>query len=990
MEVSASQPFEIIYSLYEHEYLGYSFESFVVHKDHNDRLTLQHQNISSKNAPEFSRGLNDNDYELIRIMDSMQQESVVKHFSPKKIKPRDFFLKTFSNPKSNEFLIKEIEDYMERRRTKILPLLIGKRLFEMGNDGEPTWKEIEVMDEKATVLFHFMRNEHNTHYFPTIKYNGEKIIWQYNNSYLLCRYPAWLVVERKLYTFKSGIDGNKLAPFLRKKFILIPKNIEETYFKKFVAPLIAAHDVYAKGFQIKFREFNPKPELAFSNINQTNGSSLSFIDIETNGNDHSHGNGNGRKKEESVIPQILFELNFRYGSFRFNGSRTDPISVTIEKNADEYTFYKIKRDVQKEANVIAYLESLGLSLQQSRKAVEQPKAFSWLNENREELEKKGFLIRQTQINGKKYFLGNSSIHIEIKENIDWFDIYAVVRFGEYEIPFNDLRELMLKKKYEFELPNGEIAVVPESWYTEYLEFFAFMEDGENAGQPHLNKHHLSLVNDLEAGELAQVTMDRKLEGLRNFEEIEDIPLPVKFKGKLRPYQKAGYNWLKFLNQYKFGGCLADDMGLGKTVQTLVMLQQEKEIGKHNASLLIMPTSLVYNWEMETKKFTPGLKVLSYTGTHREKDVSKFDGYDLVLTSYGITRLDTDLLSQYYFNYIILDESQAIKNPGSNIAKAVKKLKSKNRLILTGTPLENSIMDLWSQMSFINPGLLGGQTFFTKEYLKPIEKEKNEVKTKKLFNIIKPFILRRNKAQVLDDLPDKVENIHFSSMSDMQEEKYEEVKSYYRNMILNKIDEGGIKSSQLLILKGLTQLRQLANHPRMLNPEYTGDSGKMEDVLLLLTNALAEGHKILIFSQFVKHLQIFREYLDNQHTRYAYLDGSTKNRQRQVEYFQNDKTCKIFLISLKAGGLGLNLTEADYVFILDPWWNPAVEAQAIDRAHRIGQKKVVFTYKFISKNSVEEKILALQQRKKQLVSDIIHTEESFVKSLRREDIESLLN
>ena len=987
MKVSASQPFEVIYSLYEHEYLGYSFESFVVHKDQNGRLTLQHQNISSKNADEFSAQLDENDFELIRIMDSMQQEMVFLHFSKKKMKPSEFFLKVFSNPDSNEMLIKEIEQYMERRRAKVLPLMKGKRLFEMGNDGEPTWKEIEVMEEKATVLFHFMRNESNTHYFPTIKYGGEKIIWQYNNSYLLCKNPAWLVSEGKLYTFKCGIDGYKLAPFLTKKFILIPKSIEETYFRKFVAPLIASHDVYAKGFDIKLREFEPRPELAFSNIGQTNGQPMDLF--QNNGNQHGNDDSNVAVEEE-VIPKILFELNFRYGVFRFNGSKQDPVSVSLEKHEDDYTFYKIKREVKKETGVISYLRSLGLTLQNSKTAVDQPKAFSWLHDNKDELEKRGFIILQKESNGRKYFLGNSSIEIQIKENIDWFDIYAVVKFGEFEIPFNELRKLMMKKKIEFELPNGEIAVIPETWFTEYSEIFSFIEEGDESGKPHLKKHHLTLVNDLESGNLAQVTMDKKLEALRDFEKIEDHPLPAKFRGKLRPYQKAGYNWLQFLSQYKFGGCLADDMGLGKTVQTLAMLQAEKENGISNASLLIMPTSLVYNWEMEAKKFTPALKVLSYTGTQRNKDVSKFDKYDLVLTSYGIIRLDIDILTQYYFNYIILDESQAIKNPGSNIAKAVKKLKSKNRLILTGTPLENSTMDLWSQMTFINPGLLGGHSFFKKEYLKPIEKDKNEEKTLKLFNIIKPFILRRNKAQVLDDLPDKVEHIHYSSMTLLQEERYEEIKSFYRNKILNKIDEGGIKSSQLLILKGLTQLRQLANHPKMLYPDYEGDSGKMDDVLQMLTNALAEDHKILVFSQFVKHLTLFRNYLDNQMIPYAYLDGSTKNRREQVELFQNQADHRVFLISLKAGGLGLNLTEADYVFILDPWWNPAVEAQAIDRAHRIGQKKVVFTYKFISKNTVEEKILSLQQRKKKLVSDLIHTEQSFMKSLSREDIESLLH
>ena len=371
-----------------------------------------------------------------------------------------------------------------------------------------------------------------------------------------------------------------------------------------------------------------------------------------------------------------------------------------------------------------------------------------------------------------------------------------------------------------------------------------------------------------------------------------------------------------------------------------------------------------------------------------KDAAKFEGYDLVLTSYGITRLDIDVLKEYYFNYIILDESQAIKNPGSNIARAVKKLKSKYRLILTGTPLENSTLDLWSQMTFINPGLLGSQSFFKNEFLLPIEKRKDEKKTQKLNAIIKPFILRRHKSQVATELPEKVLNVQYCGMTTMQEEQYEEVKSYYRNKILDEIETKGISKSQFLLLQGLSKLRQLANHPKLVDPDYKGDSGKLEDVTYMINNAVSEGHKILIFSQFVKHLSIVKDYLNTHKLQYAYLDGGTKNRQEQVEVFQNNSKVKIFLISLKAGGLGLNLTKADYVFLLDPWWNPAVESQAIDRAHRIGQENKVFTYKFITKNTVEEKILALQQKKIKLATDLITTEESFVKELCKEDIESL--
>jgi len=349
----------------------------------------------------------------------------------------------------------------------------------------------------------------------------------------------------------------------------------------------------------------------------------------------------------------------------------------------------------------------------------------------------------------------------------------------------------------------------------------------------------------------------------------------------------------------------------------------------------------------------------------------------------------EILKSYYYNYVILDESQAIKNPVSHISKAVKELKSRNKLILTGTPLENSTMDLWSQMTFINPGLLGGQSFFTNEFLKPIEKQHSEEKVRKLFTIIKPFILRRSKSEVLADLPDKVENVHYCTMTAMQEENYEQVKSFYRNQILKQIDDSGINKSHIMLLKGLTQLRQLANHPKLVDMEYDGDSGKMDDIVQMITNALAENHKILIFSQFVKHLALFKKYFENRNIDFAYLDGSTRDRKYQVERFQNEEDLKIFLISLKAGGLGLNLTKADYVFILDPWWNPATEAQAIDRAHRIGQKNTVISYKFITKNTVEEKIMALQQKKLKLAGDLIQTEEGLLKSLSRDDITALL-
>ena len=975
MKVSTAQPFQLIYSLYEHEYLGYLLESFVVQLDEKGRLTLQHQNISSKNAMEFGAALNEIDYELIELMDEMQQEYIVLKFYKQRIKPADFFFKIYDKEKGDKVLQESIAHHLEQRRAKILERLGGKRVFEMGRDGEPTWKEISWEGEKAKVLFHFRRNEDNTHYFPTMKHKGEKVDWQYNGSFLICHEPAWLVVGNKLLRFAKNVDGKKLKPFLNKKFIVVPRKVEETYYEKFVTQLVASFDVYAKGFDINTESFPVKPIIAFSELVQTtNGDLLKANANVLVGDDES---------------KILFKLGFDYGPYQFPYDKAPNSSVKLEKKNDSYVFHKVRRDADTETDLVQRLYDSGLKFQNGRIAMSRGRAFSWLKDNAELLETLNISVRQTDAELKKYFVGESSLEIKVNESIDWFDIHAVVRFGDYEIPFNELRKLINKKSKEIKLPNGEIAVIPDSWLTDYAELFAFMEEDGQGQNLKLKKHHLSLIEDLRNGQLAQVTMDRKLQKLQGFEEIEDYELPKGFKGKLRPYQKAGYNWMRFLAEYSFGGCLADDMGLGKTVQTLALLQSQKSEGAIQTSLLVMPTSLIYNWQIEASKFTPKLKVLIYSGTQRDKNPETFAKYDLVITSYGITRIDIDILNTFYFNYVILDESQAIKNPDSIIAKSVGKLKSRHRLILTGTPLENSTMDLWSQLSFVNPGLLGAQKYFKNEFQLPIEKQQDIEKTRKLNVIIKPFILRRQKSQVAKDLPEKIESVKFSEMTPDQTEKYEEVKSFYRNKILDTIETSGIRKSQKLLLQGLTQLRQIANHPKMVDEDFEGDSGKFEDIRYMVESALSEGHKVLIFSQFVKHLTIVRKYLDDKGMSYAYLDGSTKDRQGQVDSFQKNKDIKLFLISLRAGGLGLNLTEADYVFLLDPWWNPAIEEQAVDRAHRIGQKKTVFTYKFIARDTVEEKILALQKNKLKLASDLISTEESFMKKLTTEDISELL-
>ena len=448
----------------------------------------------------------------------------------------------------------------------------------------------------------------------------------------------------------------------------------------------------------------------------------------------------------------------------------------------------------------------------------------------------------------------------------------------------------------------------------------------------------------------------------------------------------------FLKNNNFGGILADDMGLGKTVQTLAYLH--KLHSNHNpnnlCSLLVVPTSLAYNWKNQAGQFTHELKTHIHGGQNRLNKMKQFKGADIVITSYGLIRNDFDLLADMEFLTIVLDESQNIKNRGSQTAQAVKKLKANYRLCLTGTPIENSVTDLWSQMDFINPKLLGSFKQFEQEYVKPIERDKEEEVAQKLQQLIKPFVLRRTKHDVAKELPPLTEKVIYCDMLPGQLEHYEETKSAYRNAILSLVQEQGLNKSKMNVLQGLTKMRQIANHPRLEDAESDLESGKHNAVLEHLKTVLDEQHKVLIFSQFTTYLDILSAELDSLGIAYYKLTGSTTKEQRAklVDNFQQEEQVKVFLISLKAGGTGLNLTAADYVFLVDPWWNPAVEAQARDRSHRIGQTANVFSYKFITKDTIEEKIIKLQARKQKVAKDLISIENNVLKNLDITEIKAL--
>lgn len=596
-----------------------------------------------------------------------------------------------------------------------------------------------------------------------------------------------------------------------------------------------------------------------------------------------------------------------------------------------------------------------------------------------------------QLRSFNYSPHKAKVTVQLSSGEDWFDVNVQVAYGDFNIDLKDIQKAVLRNERYIKLADGTTGILPDEWFEKFKKYF---QHGEVKGDKvQISKMRFSVIDELfdniDNKEIAKELAEKKQKMLA-FKEIKSVKIPKGITARLRDYQKEGFNWLNFLHEFKWGGILADDMGLGKTLQTLAFLSAViKKSEKTN--LIVMPTSLMFNWENEIKKFAPGLKTLFYHGNDRMKDHSSFGKFDIVFTTYGLMARDIKLFKEHLFHYIILDESQAIKNPLSQRYKAACLLRAHNRIALTGTPIENNTFDLFAQMNFLNPGFLGNAELFKKNYSIPIDRDRNEQQARELQKLIHPFIIRRTKEQVAKDLPERTEDILYCTMETEQQKVYDGFRNKYRNYLRKKIEQDGLAKSKIYVLEGLLKLRQICDSPEILSDEekYSSESVKIKELLRHIREKTGK-HKLLVFSQFVKMLQLIKNQLDDNKISYEYLDGQNNVEQRKnsVTHFQTDEKCRVFLISLKAGGLGLNLTAADYVYIVDPWWNPAVENQAIDRCHRIGQNKKVIAYRMICKNTVEEKILTLQKKKKQIASNIIQTDESFMKSITQSDIEQL--
>jgi len=651
----------------------------------------------------------------------------------------------------------------------------------------------------------------------------------------------------------------------------------------------------------------------------------------------------------------------------------------------------LRRNPEAEAQAVEQLRALGFSPNPHarRNGADLVLSAKQLPQAARTLLERGWLV---EAQGRRIRTGGL-LSFKVASQIDWFELDGTFDFEGVHASLPAVLEALQRGDSLVMLDDGTQGMLPEEWLARYAPLARLGQiEGDTV---RFSQSQAAILDALLATQPA-VDLDAHFievrDRLRTFKGVLPQTEPSSFQGTLRVYQREGLGWFHFLREFHFGGCLADDMGLGKTIQVLALLEEfrlrRQPDDPIRPALVVVPRSLVHNWVEEANRFTPHLKVLDYSGLGRSELVPHIASHDLVVTTYGTLRRDIVKIKEIDFSYAILDEAQAIKNPDSQSAKACRLLQAEHRLALTGTPVENHLGELWSIFEFLNPGMLGrSSTLKLLSTGSPQAQESVDL----LGQALRPFILRRTKKQVLSELPDKTEQTLYCELDDAQRKEYNTLRDHYRASLAQTIDQRGLNRSKIQVLEALLRLRQASCHPGLLDKSRTGEpSAKLETLLAQLHEILEEGHKALVFSQFTSLLAIVRERLDREGLTYEYLDGRTRNRKERVDHFQQDPNCRLFLISLKAGGQGLNLTAADYVFILDPWWNPAVEAQAVDRAHRIGQTRGVFAYRLIARDTVEEKILLLQGDKRRLAEAILTADNSVLAQLSADDLQLLLS
>jgi superfamily II DNA or RNA helicase len=833
---------KFVFAIRFHDFLGVVISPYLV-KEIKGEFSYSSRQLNSLTLADYFNCCTESEKKVVALLDECRDEELMKVFS-KKAKTVAGFYEEQTECRLKTLVI----PHVQKRTNRSLRILMEAEIpiYFKGRKNDPVLSSpIPIMQEEAKAVFNFIKHENESHYFLAIEHLNKEIKLKSHASMVLVNSPGWILAENKIYLLEPGIDGNKVKPFFTKGHIVIPSAAEDKYFRSFVNNAIMNYKVHAEGIGLTIEKPRCIPVLRLEN------------DLE------------GR-------PVLM--LYFRYEKKKCMLADRNRCWVELKVN-ETYRFRKLVRDTGAEITFVGFLRERGLvsgdgsvfrqvSINNVEKHTSHEPAglyeiVDWLKRYSAELESLGFVLQQDFFRDD-YYTGSAVIEINLHDGNDWFDVHAYAVFGNFRIPFIKLKSHLLSGNREYILPDGKVAILPKEWFSEYKNLLVWGRAGGECIR--LDKHHFTI---------AEMFTNRKDNpgGLYSLGEKDKLPVPEtpgELSGILRPYQLAGYSWMYFLHKNRLGGCLADDMGLGKTLQTLTLLSKIKqENTPAPTSLIVMPLSLIHNWENEIRKFTPGLSFIKYTGNNRETLSDNLAEFDIVLTTYGVVRNDIDFLARCNFFYLILDESQIIKNPKSKIFKAVRLLKSDNRLVLTGTPVENSLTDLWAQLTFLNPGVLGTPNFFQEKFVNPIEKLNDGETRAGLKKLIEPFILRRTKMVVEKDLPELSEKVYYCEMSENQKSLYNKKKSEIRNAIFRKIDSGGKSNIRIDVLRGLMQLRLMANHPKLTAGDE--ESGKFEEVIRNIENLMAEGHKLLIFSQFVKHLLIYREYFDRQGWNYSYLN-----------------------------------------------------------------------------------------------------------------------
>lgn len=941
----------------------------ILKADGRDLLIVESYNISLETNEPLNKA--------IHLVNEIHPEVLQKKYnnSRKRIKPLSSFL---ADPK----ISKVIMDMVDRTLNKFYTMVKTHHLHIVENIERKTRLQQLVIIPSGTdvdPILHFDKTQLGIKYSMKLD-TGDGIGFSPMSKMItiLTNDNPWVVCNYNLYRLTS-INGNKLRPFLTKEYIFIKNDLAVEYFKKFIVPIAGKLDIESSGFDI-IKE-NKIQEVSLS-------TSFDFF-------------------EGCTVLNIAFD----YGRhlFYYHDIQDKRSKLNISKQG-KISINQVIRDRHAEQNIIDQLIQLGLTSNNNKRLttsanIDPHFVIRFLSKHKKELTSLGISLKTPTVDGKPLTIDDHKITITKTLENDWFDIMGVVEIGEQRVPFAHLLKNINADDRLYKLDNETYFLIPVSWMTKYKDLAKY--GIEENGKARIRKSQYTIVEDIEEDDTSTPTVNKDIIAVEDIEYVQSPHL----RATLRPYQLYGVKWLISHQQNQLGACLADDMGLGKTLQTIAVLSYTKDrLQRHEKSssvqmnlfgeqmleeisplraLIILPASLVYNWYNEIKKFNPSLHTSRHVGPKRNKDRKAISQFDIVLTTYNTAHRDSSLLEQVEWEYIILDESQMIKNKDSKLFKSINTLNAVNKISLSGTPIENSLSDLWAQMQFINPNMLSSFAFFKSNYQTPIEKLRDEDAGAELARMVQPYILRRTKEEVAKDLPPLSEKIEYIELGKKQSEVYEKVKSATRNFLLGLDDSDS--SYKFHVFAALTKLRQIANHPTMVQDDYTGDEEKLSVITDQMESVIKSGHKVLVFSSFTKLLDIYKKQATSHNWKYVSLTGgdTQSKREKAVYDFQKTDDVSIFFISLKAGGVGLNLTAADYVFILDPWWNPFAEKQAIARAHRIGQTKPVTVIKYISKDTIEEKIIALQNKKQTLSDDILNFEEGKMR-LEKGDLESLLN